>query len=77
MAPVVLAGGRGMKAKVAPAFLRPADAAKYLGVSARTIRAWQTKRLLPFSRLSKRCVLIRVADLDAAVEQFRVEATGR
>ena len=64
-----------MKVKVAPAFLRPADAAKYLGVSARTIRAWQNQRILPFSRMSKRCVLISVADLDAAVGKFRVEAT--
>jgi excisionase family DNA binding protein len=66
-----------MKGKVVPAFLRPADAAKYLGVSARTIRAWQNQRILPFSRMSKRCVLISVADLDAAVERFRVEAIGQ
>lgn len=64
------------KTKTKPAFLRPGDAAKYLGVSARTIRAWQTQRLLPFARMSKRCVLISVADLDAAVEKFRVEAIG-
>jgi excisionase family DNA binding protein len=66
-----------MKGKVVPAFLRPGDAAKYLGVSARTIRAWQNQRILPFSRMSKRCVLISVADLDAAVERFRVEAIGQ
>jgi excisionase family DNA binding protein len=66
-----------MKNKVTPAFLRPGDAAKYLGVSARTIRAWQNQRILPFSRMSKRCVLISVADLDAAVERFRVEAIGQ
>jgi len=65
-----------MKNKVTPAFLRPADAAKYLGVSARTIRAWQNQRVLPFSRMSKRCVLISVVDLDAAVGKFRVEAAG-
>ena len=66
-----------LKTKMSPAFLRPADAAKYLGVSARTVRAWQTKRLLPFSRMSKRCVLISVADLDAVVDKFRVEAIGQ
>jgi excisionase family DNA binding protein len=65
------------KTKMTPAFLRPAEAAKYLGVSARTIRAWQTRRFLPFARMSKRCVLISVADLDAAVEKFRVEAIGQ
>jgi len=64
------------KIKTKPAFLRPGDAAKYLGVSARTIRSWQTQRLLPFARMSKRCVLISVADLDAAVGKCRVEATG-
>ena len=63
-----------LKPKMNPAFLRPADAAKYLGVSARTIRAWQNQRILPFSRMSKRCVLISVADLDAAVGKCRVEA---
>jgi len=65
------------KTKMTPAFLRPADAAKYLGVSARTIRAWQNQRVLPFSRMSKRCVLISVADLDAVVGKYRVEATGQ
>ena len=63
-----------LKTKMNPAFLRPADAAKYLGVSARTIRSWQNQRILPFSRMSKRCVLISVADLDAVVGKCRVEA---
>lgn len=65
-----------MKVKVTPAFLRPAEAAKYIGVSERTIRAWQNQRVLPFSRMSRRCVLISVADLDAAVGKCRVEAIG-
>jgi excisionase family DNA binding protein len=64
------------KTKTKPAFLRPGDAARYLGVSARTVRSWQTKGLLTFSRVSKRCVLIRVSDLDAFAARCRVVAVG-
>ncbi|MEI6210614.1 MAG: helix-turn-helix domain-containing protein [bacterium] len=64
------------KTKMNPAFLRPGNAARYLGVSARTVRSWQTKGLLPFSRVSKRCVLIAVSDLDAFAAKCRVVAIG-
>ena len=60
----------------APGYLRRAGAAKYLGVSLRTIGELQARRQIPFSRLSARCVLFRVTDLDAAVQRFRVNCIG-
>jgi excisionase family DNA binding protein len=59
-----------------PGYLRRAGAAKYLGVSLRTIGEMQARRQIPFSRLSARCVVFRVTDLDAAVRQFRVNCIG-
>ena len=57
-------------------YLRPADAARYLNVSTRCVREWQRKRLLPYSAMGKRCILFRVADLDAAIARFNVNAIG-
>jgi excisionase family DNA binding protein len=59
-----------------PGYLRRAGAAKYLGVSLRTIGDMQARRQIPFSRLSARCILFRVTDLDEAVRRFRVNCIG-
>jgi excisionase family DNA binding protein len=48
-------------------FVRPAQAARYLGVSARTIREWLAGRRIPYSKLSHRVVLIKKDDLDSFV----------
>jgi excisionase family DNA binding protein len=61
---------------IRPGFLRPADAARYVGVAPRTLRAWQARRMIPFSRVGRKCVLLAVRDLDAFAAAHRVEAVG-
>jgi excisionase family DNA binding protein len=61
---------------IRPGFLRPADAARYVGVAPRTLRAWQARRMIPFSRVGRKCVLLAVRDLDAFAAAHRVEAIG-
>ena len=62
--------------KLMPGFLRRRAAARHLGVSVRTLGELQRRRVLPFFRLTKRCVLFKVGDLDNALARFRVEAYG-
>ena len=61
-----VAGGNG--------YLRTKQASEYLSVSPRTIRQWTAHRILSAYRPTKRMVLFRKTDLDAAMERFR---TGR
>jgi excisionase family DNA binding protein len=57
-------------------YLRRNDAARYLGVSLRTIGNLQTARRLPFSKIGEKSVLFKVADLDAFVSRYRQNAIG-
>lgn len=57
-------------------YFRRAGAARYCGVSLRTIGEFQRQRILPFMRVSRRCVLFKREDLDKALERFRVAAIG-
>jgi len=59
-----------------PGYLRPSDAAKYYGVAPRTLRDWQRRRLVPFSKMGRRCILFKLADLDAVAARFRVDSIG-
>ena len=61
---------------VSPAYLRKADAARYLSISIRTLTDWMQKRIVPFIKLSHRVCLFRPADLDAAMNRFRTMAVG-
>jgi excisionase family DNA binding protein len=61
---------------IRPGYLRPHDAARYVGVSDRTIRDWQQRRLIPFTKMGRRCALIAVKDLDAVIAAGRIEAIG-
>ena len=63
-------------AVVAPGYFRRAGAARYCGVSLRTIGEFQRRRVLPYMRVSRRCVLFKREDLDKALERFRVAARG-
>lgn len=58
--------------QIAPAFLRPEQAAKRNGVCRRTLSNWTRQGLLPVHRVGKRITLYAVADLDAAIAKFRV-----
>lgn len=57
-------------------FLRPAAACQYLGISARCLSQWQARRVIPFVKMGKKCVLFKKADLDSALNRFRVAAVG-
>ncbi len=61
---------------IAPGFLRREDAAAYLNVSVRTVSEWQRRRIIPYVRMGKKCVLFKRADLDAAMNRFTVAAVG-
>lgn len=50
------------------------QASRYAKVSRRTISDWQTKRVIPFLKVSRKCVLFRKRDIDAALSRFEVKA---
>ncbi len=62
--------------EVEPAFLRPAQAAHFLGVSRRHVANLTRRGVLPVSRVGKRLTLYATADLKAAIARFRVAAIG-
>jgi DNA-binding transcriptional MerR regulator len=49
-----------------------AEAGKYCRVSPRTISQWQSQGLVPFIKPSRKIVLFRKRDLDAALDRFEV-----
>jgi len=57
-------------------YFRRAGAARYCGISLRTLGEFQRRRILPYVRLGRRCVLFKREDLDRALERFRVAAIG-
>ena len=59
-----------------PGYLRKAAAAKYMNVSVRTLSDWMRMRLVAHIKPSNRVCLFRVADLDAALNRFRMSAIG-
>lgn len=56
-------------------YLRPDEAAELLGVSRRTLSNFQRRHLIGFSKLG-RVVVFRRADIEAALQRFRVAAVG-
>jgi len=63
-------------AVVRPGYMRKAAAARYLGISVRTLSKWMAERIIAFSKVSRRACLFRQADLDAAMGRFRLAAVG-
>ena len=56
-------------------YLRREQLVKILPVSLRTISYWQARKVLPFYRVG-RAVLFKRADVEAALERFRISAVG-
>jgi len=56
-------------------FLRPEEAARFLGVSKRSLSNLMKRRAISYSKLN-RIVVFKVSDLIAAVERFTVRAVG-
>lgn len=63
-----------MKALSEEGYLRRPSAADYCNVSPRTISDWQKRRIIPFFKLGRKCVMFKRADLDAALDRFKVKA---
>ncbi|MFH0880248.1 MAG: helix-turn-helix domain-containing protein [Lentisphaerota bacterium] len=59
-----------------PSWMRRAAAAKHLGISGRTLSDWQNRRLIPFVKVSRKVVLFRASDLDAALGRLTTNAVG-
>ncbi len=56
------------------AYLRKAEAAKYLSISPRTLTNWQRAGILAYSKPARRVCLFAVSDLEKAMKRFRVES---
>ena len=55
-------------------YLRRQEAARYLSISPRTLSEWQQRRIIPYIKAGRRCVLYKRSDLDEAMGKFRVRA---
>ena len=49
-------------------------AANYAQVSPRTISDWQARRIVTFLKVSRKLVLFRKSDIDAALGRYQVAA---
>jgi hypothetical protein len=61
---------------IKPGYLRPAAAAKYMGITVRTLSNWVRARMVAQIKPSNRISLFRISDLDAALNRFRSAAIG-
>jgi hypothetical protein len=61
---------------IKPGYLRPAAAAKYMGITVRTLSNWVRARMVAQIKPSNRVSLFRISDLDAALDRFRIRAFG-
>jgi excisionase family DNA binding protein len=68
-------GNKGTAAPLPRLYLRPDEAARAIGVSRRTLSAWQSARVISFRRIG-RTVLFSVADIQTAIDRFRIAAVG-
>lgn len=56
-------------------YLRRRAAAEYTNISPRTLSNWMARRIIPFRKIG-RTVLFDPAELDAALNKFRIAAVG-
>lgn len=56
-------------------YLRPDEAARVIGVSRRTLASWQATRVIGFRRVG-RTILFSVADIQAALDRYRIVPIG-
>src|SRR5208282_830583 len=56
-------------------YLRPDEAARAIGVSRRTLSAWQSARVIGFRRVG-RTILFSVADIQTAIDRYRISPIG-
>jgi excisionase family DNA binding protein len=68
-------GDKDTTAPLPRLYLRPDEAARAIGVSRRTLSAWQSARVIAFRRIG-RTILFSVADIQAAVDRYRIAPVG-
>jgi excisionase family DNA binding protein len=68
-------GEKDTSAPLPRLYLRPDEAARVIGVSRRTLSAWQSARVIGFRRVG-RTVLFSVADIQAAIDRYRIAPVG-
>ncbi len=61
---------------VRPGYLRREDAARFLGVSLRTLAEWQSEKRVPFAKMSHRVCLFKIADLERTIDRLTIKAAG-
>jgi hypothetical protein len=64
------------KSIVRPGYLRQADAARYMGISVRTLSDWMRRHIVSYSKVTHRVCLFKQADLDAMIERVKIKAIG-
>ena len=55
-------------------YMRKEDVAKYLGVTLRTISRLMRQKKIPYYKLSRKLVLFRLRDIDAAMDRVKFNA---
>jgi excisionase family DNA binding protein len=68
-------GDKDMAAPLPRLYLRPDEAARVIGVSRRTLSAWQSARVIGFRRVG-RTILFSVADIQTAIDRYRIAPIG-
>ena len=68
-------GNRDTVASLPRLYLRPDEAAAVIGVSRRTLSAWQSARVIGYRRVG-RTILFSVADIQVALDRYRVAPVG-
>jgi len=56
-------------------YVRPDEAAKIIGVSRRTLSAWQASRTISYRRVG-RTILFSIADIQSALDRYRIAPIG-
>ena len=57
-------------------YMRRDAAAKYLGISPRTLSDWQKRRLVPYIKPARKCTLFKRVELDRAMARLTVQSVG-
>jgi len=61
---------------IKPGYMRKEAAARYLGISIRTLTDWMRRGIVAHIKPVRKVCLFRQADIDAAMNRFRISAVG-
>ncbi len=62
--------------EVEPAFLRPPEAARYLGISKRHLGDLHAKGIIPGCKVGRKCLLYSKRELERAIMRFQTGRVG-